>query len=45
MDTLIGITGSSLALEGTFVLYLGLAILAARLLKSLIHGRQGTDKT
>jgi len=39
MDTLIGITGSSLALAGTFVLYVGIAVLAGRLLKAVFRGR------
>jgi len=42
MDTLIGITGSSLALAGTFVLYLAIAILAGRLFKAVFHGRHAT---
>jgi hypothetical protein len=44
MDTLIGVTGSSLALGGTFLLYLTLTILVARLLKPLAEGRQGSEK-
>jgi hypothetical protein len=45
MDTLIGITGSSFALLGTFVLYLTIAVLTGRLVKAVFHGERGAEKT